>query len=385
MKFSFIDFVRLFGLKAGQTGNNNVGEFVEFVLAKNGIPFTSSNGNIYDVSKVGKPLFSVHMDTVRSGKGEPSPIKIELSNKISSPNHVLGGDDLNGVFILLNLILEKEINFVFSMDEEVGGTVGEFVKEQRKAFRKNCPYFIVLDRKGNSDICVEASNTYYGSPAFEKAIYAFGENYGYFPSRAMMSDADTLSATCVSGCNISVGFYNAHTKNEYVLWNDVLKAYRFSVAIIDNFVFSEDIKPRIEARKKKLEERKAFFKAMQERYPELFYRGDGDFIATTHYPAVLTSNNEIVKVKIITEDKAEKEIPFKPEVVLGATPAASPEVLPALVEEKEIEAPLPPPVVVALPEKKLTVDEKINNYKGEVIEIQPSTFIPPIKSDEFVE
>lgn len=245
MKFIFSEFIKIFQLSAGQSGSNNVGAYVKFVLDENKVPYNEDRaGNIYNVSKKGVPLFCAHMDTVRDEWGIPPRLLIESEYAISSPRRVLGGDDLNGVFILLNLIIEKNINFLFTMDEETVRYASSkyFVissKEKYDQVRENIPYFVVLDRKGNDNIIIDAARGRYGSEKFKKEISLFGSLYNYYLDNGIMCDADYLKFFGISGCNISVGYYNPHSPKEYVLWKDVIKAFNFCKAIISRFEFSE--------------------------------------------------------------------------------------------------------------------------------------------------
>jgi acetylornithine deacetylase/succinyl-diaminopimelate desuccinylase-like protein len=254
MKQGINEFLNLLKLTAGQTGSNTVGDFVKSFLESHEISYTEDDfGNIYNISKKGIPLFVAHMDTVRSNDGVCPPIVIN-GGRISSPNFVLGGDDLNGVFLLINLLLDEEVNFMFTMDEEtVYKASSKFFiikKENFDLIRDNIPYFVVLDRKGNNDLLIEGAYNRYGSEFFEKKIGEFGIMYGYKIGRGIMCDADYLQVTGVSGCNISVGYYNAHMQNEYIEWNDILKAYRFIQSLVQDFNFSEPLKEVIVSKKK---------------------------------------------------------------------------------------------------------------------------------------
>jgi hypothetical protein len=257
MKQTFRDFVKIFSHIAGQSYNNTVCNYVTQFLQDNNIQFeTDENGNIFDITNKGIPLFVAHMDTVRSEAGICPPLIIEEGHRISAINKVLGGDDLNGVFLLLNLILERKINFLFTIDEETVryASSKKFILQKNlfTLMRENIPYFVVLDRKGNSDICAEGAYNRYGNINFEKAIKTFGNLYGYKIEKGIMCDADYLQLTGVSGCNISVGYYCPHTINEFVIWNDVLKAYNFITGLTDNFSFNEPPREVIITSRKKL-------------------------------------------------------------------------------------------------------------------------------------
>jgi hypothetical protein len=79
----------------------------------------------------------------------------------------------------------------------------------------NPPCFICLDRRGKNDLI--GSNNYYCNTDLEEAI---GE-YGFIPVTGSISDADEFNELAPS-CNLSIGYYNQHTKNEF-LNVDILK------------------------------------------------------------------------------------------------------------------------------------------------------------------
>lgn len=203
--------------------------------------------------KEGKPLFCCHTDSMKltssdlNSKNEIFPIEIiEEGNKIkalrNSKKAIIGGDDACGVFILLNLIERygDDISFAFFSNEETGMYGSRFlIKSTKPTF----PYAIVIDRAGDSDICCEQNG--YGSIDFETALCSVGEEFGYKPNKGFCSDADVLR-NVTSTTNISCGYYKAHSPEEYVIYEDVIKAYSFCEKIIQiigvtNFEKSEKL------------------------------------------------------------------------------------------------------------------------------------------------
>ena len=86
--------------------------------------------------------------------------------------------------------------------------------------------------------CTPASivdNNNYGSMKFEDALWLIGDEFGYQPNKGIFSDADYLKEW-FSCANLSVGYYNAHTRNEYVDINDLMKSYRYVNTILRNIV-----------------------------------------------------------------------------------------------------------------------------------------------------
>lgn len=151
-------------------------------------------------------LLVAHMDTVH----DTPPIHIVYENgKISSPQGI-GGDDRAGCYSVLEIIKRHNCSVLFCEDEEIGMVGAE--KFTNEDFVKDLEfnYIIELDRKGKEDaVFYDLDND-----DFEMFITKDDEwktAYGSF------SDICTLAP--VLGCaavNLSCGYYNAHTKSEYV-------------------------------------------------------------------------------------------------------------------------------------------------------------------------
>ncbi len=187
-------------------------DFIEIELTKNGIEFKNDKlGNIWSIRHKDAPVFIAHMDTVI---GSDDFYKVELkeeNGKIFRPGHVLGADDRAGVNLILNH--KKKINFVLTVDEEVGAIGAsalsindEFINDMSKG-----TFFIELDRRGGKDVL---GNTHgYCSKECSDAVLevmtGFSEGYGVF------TDIDALTGIA-QGVNLSVGYHGAHTKNEYL-------------------------------------------------------------------------------------------------------------------------------------------------------------------------
>ena len=187
--------------------------FVKNKLKEMNIDFQEDEtGNIYNISHNGSPLLSAHLDTVQDDVDVKLTDFIRLKQGIISGYGVIGGDDKCGIFLILEALkYNNKINFVFFVQEESGGVGSSFFI--RKNTLSNIPYCLVLDRRGNGDIICTSNN--YGTKDFETFLIEIGKEFSYKKSAGTFSDADNLNSL-ISCANISVGYYNAHTKNEYV-------------------------------------------------------------------------------------------------------------------------------------------------------------------------
>lgn len=156
-------------------------------------------------------LLVAHMDTVH----KELPRIIELNNrKISSPQGI-GGDDRCGIYMISKIIEKHHCSVLFTEDEEIGGVGAD------KFVHHNClnglefNYAIELDRRGKNDaVFYECDN-----PEFEDFITEDGDWKTDFGSYSDICDvAPALGCAAV---NLSCGYYNAHTKNEYVVFSEM--------------------------------------------------------------------------------------------------------------------------------------------------------------------
>lgn len=200
-------------------------------LKREGIPYSvDPYGNVYNINCRDRPLLNAHMDTVQG----PDDAKLQKFAKIYNNQFlkgygVIGADDKCGIYIILQLLKNNEFNFLFTVQEEVG-CVGARYFVQTNDF-SYIPYGLTFDRYGPSDIlCTEND---YGTPEFEEALATVGREFGYKPARGILSDADEISDQ-ISTCNLSVGYYGHHTKQEFVDLYELENAVNFTQSILDN-------------------------------------------------------------------------------------------------------------------------------------------------------
>ena len=148
-----------------------------------------------------------HMDTVH--KDLPKTFKYK-DGKISSPQG-LGGDDRCGIYMIMEIIKKHKCSVLFLEDEEIGGIgAGKFVKHiASEGLEFN--YMIELDRRGSHDAVFYDC----GNDDFEHFITSDGD---WETAWGSYSDISTIAPEL--GCaavNLSCGYYNAHTKDEYVV------------------------------------------------------------------------------------------------------------------------------------------------------------------------
>lgn len=184
------------------------------------------NGIVIIPKGVGSyPLICTHLDTINDSKRiKLQNSDIEINGDIirlskSSSAKCLGGDDRCGVYSALQLIdLNVPYGFAFFCDEEIG-CIGSSILAKDIDKNSNITAFIGLDRRGLDNVAV------YGYD--NRDLIQLFENEGYIEVDGSITDASILSEqssrnlACV---NLSVGYYNEHTKREFINVNGIKRA-----------------------------------------------------------------------------------------------------------------------------------------------------------------
>lgn len=190
----------------------------------------SSDGYIYCKGDIPVCLVA-HMDTVHSKPVSTVWVSYDNPDIITSPQGI-GGDDRCGVFALLQLKYLKP-HLLFTEDEEIGAIGAEKFTKAYPTIDVNA--FIEIDRRGSNDVVVYDDDNDSLKKVFEK--YGFKEEYGSF------SDISVLCPHFgISGVNISSGYYNAHTTNEYINLGELL----LNIKRIKKVITKEDFNSKYE-------------------------------------------------------------------------------------------------------------------------------------------
>ena len=164
-----------------------------------------SDGFLYCKGNIPVMLVA-HLDTV--GATPPQNI-VYNKNFITAIESVLGGDDRCGVFTILNILKAGfRPHVLFTEDEEIGG-VGATKFVAKYPNKIDLKYILELDRRGSKD-CVLYDT---GNMDFLQYVESFGfeENWGTFSDISVISPKYDIASV-----NLSIGYYNEHTKNEYI-------------------------------------------------------------------------------------------------------------------------------------------------------------------------
>ena len=210
-----------------------VSRIVRRELNRMGIGYHMENGIIHRLVP-NQPLLCAHMDQVNTN-GKCTLILEErgvIRGMGSAGSTSLGADDKNGVWLLLSILeQEPELGFMLTVEEEIGGwNTKQFVRQHEQDLDK-IPWCVVLDRHGGSDI-IGVENGYC-MPDMDDAFVSL--QMGYKSNRGVFSDANHISWSGLPCINISVGYYLAHTEEEYTVISDLMKARELVLAGVKEF------------------------------------------------------------------------------------------------------------------------------------------------------
>lgn len=192
------------------------------------------DGFLYATGNI--PIMLVaHMDTVH--KNPPRTIWMSLDCNKLKCDEGIGGDDRNGVAMIMDIVetLGEEVRpyILFTEDEEIGGVgARDFAKLNIKP---ELNFIIELDRRGRDDaVFYDCDN---------KDFIDFIEEFGFKESFGSFSDISVIAEPLgVAAVNLSSGYYQAHTVNEYVNLQEMDEIMEKVINIIKSQTVSETSK-----------------------------------------------------------------------------------------------------------------------------------------------
>lgn len=231
-------------------------------LEKNGIEYyTDAHNNVYATKKVSDelpenfyfPCVISHTDTVHpldtinvmeeqlpNAQGE---IKLSLKayNDMGEPTGI-GGDDKCGVFACLTLLQELPyLKAAFFVSEETGCHGS---RKSDPKFFENVGYGIQFDAPENwmiTEFCFGTRLFERNSEFFQKCNSVLQESlerveYMRHPYTDVQALKEKYDFQCI---NFSIGYYNYHTRNEYVVVDDVFNGIEVGRKMIESLGYTK--------------------------------------------------------------------------------------------------------------------------------------------------
>ncbi len=172
-------------------------------------------------------LICAHIDTVFSKRRERPEIYYDSKKQVIWSPDGLGGDDRAGVSLILELIHRGHRPHVLFLDGEESGGTGARELVKTKKTTSDTRYIIEFDRKNGTEA------VFYNCDNKKFVKYITG--FGFKEATGSFSDISTICpAWGIAGVNLSCGYYNPHSKEEYVK----LSEWRNVVEIVDKMLQS---------------------------------------------------------------------------------------------------------------------------------------------------
>ena len=210
-------------IKICKMNQSNLKKYTKDTLLKMGYPkVTVGDGFVYAQGEL--PILLVaHLDTVHTFL--PQTIHYDQIKQILSSPEGIGGDDRCGVYMIFEIIKRHKCSVLFCEDEEIGAKGAEKFVQSSVSKGLTFNYIMEFDRKGSNDaVFYDCCND-----EFEQFITKkfFKTAYGSFSDISVI--APELGCAAV---NLSCGYYNAHTKDEYVVWGEMQDSINAACDII---------------------------------------------------------------------------------------------------------------------------------------------------------
>jgi di/tripeptidase len=218
-------------------------------------------GNLYLIkgdliSKKKYPILVAHIDTVHVDQIslinnnqrldiQESNGELRAINPITGNKTGIGGDDKAGVIIALEVLerIEKGI-CAFFVEEEIGALGSNNLNYP---IMSKGAYAIQFDAPTGSEVCVHSDGVRLFDIDFMDLIYPTLSKFGYsnFVMHRPFTDVSRVrSIMKYNTLNLGAGYYNFHTKDEYVLISEMENAVNCTLEIIDVLsIATEKIKP----------------------------------------------------------------------------------------------------------------------------------------------
>lgn len=197
------------------------------------------------------PCVVAHMDRVVTNHG---PYRVVVNNGVIKGEHIrnglpsgLGADDSNGICIALQLLKEMpNLKVVFTTEEEIGA-IGAREAALNIDFLNDIMYFLQADRRGSSDLITDTNGITVVSPEFLTDLSPIMIKYGYQedPTGTLTDIGELCEQLKICGCNISCGYYGAHSSKEYTVISELQNCLNFMEEVINTLqgkVYELDVK-----------------------------------------------------------------------------------------------------------------------------------------------
>ena len=172
-------------------------------------------GNIFigfNKQSKGLPILVAHTDNVLGDNKEP--VFDLAKRRLKGVKDGIGFDDkagIMGIITLWHYFKEQKFRIIFPANEEVGGVGTE---NMDTSWYSDAKWILELDRRGNKDFIQVSGGTRLCSDEFAEKFISMGfkRDTGTFTDVNIMKP----NAENINMANLSIGYYNPHTDEEYL-------------------------------------------------------------------------------------------------------------------------------------------------------------------------
>lgn len=177
--------------------------------------------------KDNKVLLIAHCDTVWEGEEGKQKLKYKKGVYYSGNKKMgIGADDRAGI-AMLYLLRNSGHSLLVTTGEEQGMQCSRFLSKDEYKILNNHNFIVQLDKRGNREFkCYNV-----GSEEFIKYIKE-RTGFDYIPPSSYTDIVSLCKTIC--GVNMSVGYYNEHTPNEALVYNEWLETFEATQKLIEN-------------------------------------------------------------------------------------------------------------------------------------------------------
>jgi len=192
-------------------------EFIERFILPLPRSITDQYGNV--IVNVGDTapttLFSCHTDTVHKSGGKQRTNISKNQFIRSKGKQCLGADDTAGVWLMMNMI-DRGINglYIFHRDEEIGGLGSTWIRKHNADLLVGIHRSIAFDRRGVDSVITHQTFERCCSDKFALRLCDELAMEHELDDGGTFTDNENYSDVIPENTNVSVGYYNAHSKTE---------------------------------------------------------------------------------------------------------------------------------------------------------------------------
>ena len=183
-----------------------------------------------------------HTDIVGTGNPDSFFYQTEqdgTTTLMAYDKRTLGGDDRCGQYIVLEALKELipqgiKPYILFTSDEEKGCIGASSFVKAMPTNEYDIKFMIELDRRGANDL------VYYDCDGHEEFMKFCEQSTGYVHNFGSYSDiVELMDSWHICGVNMSCGYYNEHTSNEYVVIEEMMNTLHTLVNWLENVNYDE--------------------------------------------------------------------------------------------------------------------------------------------------